>query len=257
MTAFLYEKRGRIAIMTYNRPEAMNSINQEVGQLSIEAWEDFKNDDSLWVAILTGAGERAFCAGADLKEMIPSRTGAEGGRRWPRSSRRFGDDIYKPIIAAVNGVCIAGGMETLLGTDIRIAAEHARFGLQEPRWGLAPLAGSHIRLPRQIPYCHAMEILLTGELLTAQHALEVGLINRVVPAPELMPTALAVAERICENGPMAVRTIKEIALRGLSMPMDQAFFLESSFGEEIFGSEDAKEGPRAFAEKRKANFKGK
>jgi enoyl-CoA hydratase len=257
MPEFLYEKRGSIALMTYNRPEALNAINQEVGRLSSEAWEDFKKDPELRVAILTGAGDRAFCAGADLKQMIPARTGAESGRRWPRNSRRFGDDIFKPIIAAVNGVCVAGGMETLLGTDIRIAADHARFGLQEPRWGLAPFAGSHVRLPRQISYCRAMEILLVGDLINAQTALEIGLINRVVPLGELMPTAFALAERLCENGPMALRTIKEIVLRSLSMPMDQAFFLESSFGEEIFASEDAKEGPRAFAEKRKPAFKGR
>ena len=256
MLPYLYEKKGRIAVMTFNRPEVMNAMNSEVQRLSAEAWEDFKNDPDLWVAILTGAGDRAFCAGADLKEM-PSRTGAETGRRWPRSSRRGMDDIFKPIIAAVNGFCVAGGMETLLGTDIRIAAEHATFGLLEVTRGLAPLGGSHIRLPRQIPYCRAMEILLTGDRFTAQEALQFGLINKVVPLPELMPTAMKIAERICENSPLAVRTAKEIVLRGLSMPMDQAFFLESSFGEEIFGSEDAKEGPKAFAEKRKPNYKGR
>ncbi len=257
MLPFLYEKRGRIAIMTFNRPEVMNAINNEVGRISAEAWEDFKNDPNLWVAILTGAGEKAFCAGADLKEFIPEHTGAEAGQGWPRSSRRFADDIFKPIIAAVNGYCLAGGMSFLLGTDIRIAAEHATFGIPEVGRGLAEMGGSHFRIGRQIPYCRAMEILLTGDRISAKEALAIGLINKVVPLVELMPAALAMAERICENAPLAVRISKEIFIRSLSMPMDQAFFLESSFGREIFSSEDAKEGPRAFAEKRKPEWKGR
>lgn len=257
MPPFLYEKRDRIAIMTFNRPEVLNAMNEEVHRLSAEAWEDFKTNPNLWVAILTGAGDRAFCTGADLKESLPARTAAPEGQRWPRSSRRFGDDIFKPIIAAVNGYCVAGGMETLLGTDIRIAAEHAQFGLQEVRWGLAPLGGSHIRLPRQISYCRAMEIILVGDRISAQEALQIGLINRVVPVSELMPTALALAERICQNGPVAVRTAKEIIVRGLSMPLDQAFYMESTFGEPLHATEDSKEGPRAFAEKRPPVFKGR
>lgn len=252
---FLFEKRGRVAILTYNRPEKMNAINLEVGRLSREAWERFSSDDELVVAILTGAGDRAFCAGADLGEQIPSFTGSKAGERWPRRSTQFGHEIYKPIIAAVNGFCIAGGMETLLGTDIRIASKNAKFGLAEPKRGLAPLAGSTVRLPRQIPYCRAMEILLVGDLLDANTALEFGLINKVVEQEELMDEALALAEKIARNGPLALRIIKESVQTNLQL--STPFYIESSFGEELFGSEDAVEGPRAFMEKREPDFKGR
>jgi enoyl-CoA hydratase len=252
---FLFETRGKIAILTFNRPEKMNSITPEVGRLSREAWQRFAADDSLLVAILTGAGNRAFCAGADLGQQIPAFTGAAKGQRWPRRSEQFGSTIYKPILAAVNGFCIAGGMETLLGTDIRIASSTATFGLAEARRGLAPIAGSTVRLPRQIPYCRAMEILLVGDLISAQTALEVGLINRVVEPEELMPQSLELAERIARNGPLALRIIKESVLTNLQLTTP--FWIESTFGEQLFASEDAVEGPRAFMERREPNFQGR
>jgi enoyl-CoA hydratase len=218
------------------------------------AFEEFNADPDLWVAILTGAGDRAFCAGMDLKEAIPALTEGDqmGYEDW---TKRPFSDVFKPIIGAVNGLCIAGGLEFLQGTDLRIAAEHATFGLAEVRWGQIAAGGSHIRLPRQIPWAVAMQILLTGEPIDAKRAYDIGLINQVVPGDQLMSAALELAEKISKNGPLAVRTAKEIAVRG--MTMESGFVLEKSLGQRILASEDAREGPRAFAEKRPPRFTGK
>lgn len=251
---FTYEKRGKIAIMTINRPEAHNAFTAEMLRAMDAAFADFNADDSLWVAILTGAGDRSFSSGMDLKEAIPLlQSGDEMG--YEDHTKRPFCDVFKPIIAAVNGFCIAGGMEFLQGTDIRIAAEHATFGLGEVRWGIIPTGGSHVRLPRQIPWAVAMELLLVGRPIDAQRAYQIGLVNRVVPAGELMEAALEVAEAICKNGPLAVRTAKEIAVRSLAL--EAPFVLEKALGARVMGSEDAKEGPRAFAEKRKPDYKGR
>ncbi len=251
---FTYEKRDKIAIMTINRPDAMNAFTAEMLRGMDAAFDDFQNDDNLWVAILTAAGEKAFSAGMDLKEAIPMlQSGDEMG--YEDHTKRPFSDVFKPIIGAVNGFCIAGGMEFLQGTDIRIAAETATFGLGEVRWGIIPTGGSHIRLPRQIPWAIAMEMLLSGRNLTAQRAYDIGLVNEVVPADKLMETALKWAETICKNGPLAVRTAKEIADRALSL--ESGFVLEKALGAGVIQSEDAKEGPLAFAKKRKPNFKGR
>jgi len=251
---FLYEKRDRIAVMTINRPEAMNAFTADMLRGMDAAFADFNADPDLWVAILTAAGDRVFSAGMDLKEAIPMlQAGDEMG--YEDHTKRPFSDIFKPIIAAVNGFCIAGGLEFLQGTDIRIAAENATFGLGEVRWGIIPTGGTHIRLPRQIPWAVAMELLLTGKPIDARRAYEIGLINEVVAAEELMPAALKWAETICKNGPLAVRTAKEIAVRAFNM--EPGFVLEKALGARVFASEDAKEGPRAFAEKRKPRFTGK
>ena len=163
--------------------------------------------------------------------------------------------IYKPIIAAVNGICMAGGMEFMLGTDIRLATESATFGLSEVRWAVIPVGGSHIRLPQQVPWAVAMEMLLTGASIDARRACEVGLINRVVPAERLLDEAFALAEKICANGPLAVRTAKEIAVRALNN--EPNFVLEKAIGARVFSSADAEEGPKAFAEKRKPAYTGR
>ncbi len=250
----LYEKRERIAIITINRPEAMNAFTAEMLRAMDAAFADFNADPGLWVAILTAAGEKSFSAGMDLKEAIPLLAAGDQLGYEDHTKRPF-SDVFKPIIAAVNGFCIAGGLEFLQGTDIRIAAEHATFGLGEVRWGIIPTGGSHIRLPRQIPWAVAMELLLTGRPIDARRAYDVGLVNQVVPAPELMPTALAWADTICKNGPLAVRTAKEIAVRSLGL--ESGFVLEKALGARVFGSEDAKEGPRAFGEKRPPRFTGR
>jgi enoyl-CoA hydratase len=250
----LYEKRGRIAVITINRPEALNAFTLEMLQAMDAAFADFNQDPELWVAVFTAAGDKSFCTGMDLKEAIPMmKTGDELGYR-DHTKRPF-SDIFKPIIAAINGYCIAGGLEFLQGTDIRIAAEHATFGLGEVRWGIIPTGGSHVRLPRQIPWAVAMELLLVGRPITAKRAYDIGLVNEVVPAAELMPTALKWAETICRNGPLAVRTAKEIAVRAFGL--EPGFVLEKALGARVFASEDAQEGPRAFAEKRPARFTGR
>ncbi|MDZ4278198.1 MAG: enoyl-CoA hydratase-related protein [Dehalococcoidia bacterium] len=249
-----YETRERIALITINRAEAMNSLTSEMLSGLDRAFAAFSQDNDLWVAILTGAGDKAFCAGMDLKEAIPLLTSGDQLGYEDPTKRQF-SDVYKPIIAAVNGHCIAGGLEMLQGTDLRIAAEHSTFGLGEVRWGIIPTGGSHIRLPRQIPWAVAMELLLTGRPIDAERAYQIGLVNRVVPAEQLMPAALELAETICKNGPLAVRTAKEIAVRALGL--ESGFVLEKDLGARVLASEDAKEGPRAFTEKRPPRFKGR
>jgi len=250
----LYEKRGHVALVTINRPKSMNAFTQEMLEAMDAAFADFNSDPDLWVAILTGAGDKAFTTGMDLKEALPSLAEGEEMGYEDHTKRPF-SDVFKPIIAAINGYCLAGGLEFLQGTDLRIAAEHATFGLSEVRWGVIPTGGSHVRLPRQIPWAIAMELLLTGQPIDAQRAYGIGLINRIVPAQELLPTALELAEVICRNGPLAVRTAKEIVVRG--MALEAPFVLEKALGERVFASEDFKEGPRAFAEKRAPRFKGR
>ena len=249
-----YEKRGHVAVFTIDRPEALNSFTREM-LVGIDAgFAEFQADPELWVAILTGRGERAFCAGMDLKEALPQLTSGDEMGYEDHTKRPF-SDVFKPIVCAVNGACIAGGVEFLLGTDIRIAAEHATFALAETRWGVIPTGGSHVRLPQQIPWAVAMEMLLAAETISARRACEVGLVNRVVPSAELMAAAFELAEKICRGGPLAVRTAKEIAVRALQQTTP--FLLEKAIGARIFASEDAKEGPRAFAEKRPPRFVGR
>lgn len=251
---FTYEKKGRIALMTINRPDAYNAFTREMLVGMDAAFDDFNADPDLWVAVITGAGNKAFCTGMDIKDALPAiAAGDQMGYEDP--AKRPFQHIFKPIIAAVNGFCIAGGLEFLQGMDIRVAAEHAQFGLGEVKWGVIPVGGSHIRLPQQIPWAVAMELLLTGTNIDAQRAYDIGLVNKVVPADKVLETAMAYAEKICENGPLAVRTAKEIAVRALNN--EPKFVLEKSIAPRVFNSEDAKEGPRAFAEKRKPNFTGR
>jgi enoyl-CoA hydratase len=251
---FQYEKRGKIAIMTINRPEAHNAFTAAMLRGMDAAFADFNADDALWVAILTATGDKAFSSGMDLKEAIPLlQSGDELG--YEDHTKRPFSDVFKPIIGAVNGYCIAGGLEFLQGTDLRIAAEHATFGLGEVRWGIIPTGGSHIRLPRQIPWAVAMELLLMGRPIDAKRAYDIGLVNAVVPAADLLATAIKWAETICKNGPLAVKTAKEIAVRALGL--ESGFVLENALGARVFASADAAEGPKAFAEKRPPKFTGR
>jgi enoyl-CoA hydratase len=271
MPEVIYEKKDRIAFVTINRPERKNALNRAAfGQLA-NAWLDFNEDPDLWVAIVTGAGDAAFCAGGDLKEAIQffadnaedlasgkKTPGAEGYHPMsPLIAMLREVEIYKPILAAVNGICVAGGMEMLLGTDIRIASEKASFGIFEPRRALFPGGGTTVRLPRQVPYCMAMEILLTADAVPARLAYEMGIVNRVVPHEELMPTAIRFAETICKNGPLAVRAVKECVHKNLRLPLKEAFDLELDYSAKVFMTEDAQEGLAAFREKRPAVWKGK
>jgi len=256
-----YEVRKRVALITLDRPEAMNALDPPMLFGLAEAWDRAEDDDDVWVVVVTGAGSDAFCVGADLKVTIPSateaaRAAAGEAERFPNMARTLlrGRLYPKPVVAAVNGHCIAGGLEMLLSTDLRYASPGSTFALQEVKWGLFPLAGSTVRLPRQIPYCRAMELLLVGDRVSAADALAMGLVNEVVDSP--LERALEVAERITRNGPVAVRKIKESVVRGLGMSMEAAYAEELRLGAEVFASEDAVEGPRAFAEKRAPNFTG-
>jgi len=258
--AITYEKRGHIAYITINRPAALNAIDPETNAELTAAWSDFRDDPELWVGILTGAGEKAFCAGADLKALIPHLTDlAKQGQLNSFSlggiTRNF--DCWKPIIAAVNGYALAGGLELMLACDLRIAAQHARFGQPEVRWALIPGAGGTQRLPRMLPVARAMELILTAGQMDAQEALSLGLINRVVPGPEVLQAAEEMANTLLEMGPLAIRFAKEASMRGLDMPLADGLELESEFMRKTLLSEDAVEGPRAFAEKRKPNFKAR
>ncbi len=273
MPPIIYEKKGNIAFITINRPERRNALNFEAFGLLAKAWLDFRDDPDLWVAIITGAGDKAFCAGGDLKEFIHMVTENIGAITASGGSQTLGGgdvpvnaslvavlrevEIFKPIIAAVNGFCIAGGMEMLQGTDIRIASENASFGIGEPRRGLFPGGGSTTKLPRQIAFAHAMEILLTAEPISARKAYDYGIVNEVVPLDQLMPTAIRYAELICQNGPIAVRTVKESVLKGLALPFKEALDQEMVYSGQVFSTEDAMEGIRAFQEKRKPNWKGR
>lgn len=251
-----YEREGPIAYVTIDRPEKQNSYTPEMRRAFAETLNEADEDEDLRAIIVTGAGERAFCTGADLGEMIPEMTDGEmdphpdeGDLMQRRRS------LTTPLIAAVNGVCVGGGMEFLQTTDIRIAEEDARFGLQEPRWGLVPASGSHVRLPRQIPYCKAMEYILTGDLFPAEHAVDAGLVNEVVPEGQALSRAEEVAESIAENSSNAVQTSKAIVTRCLGRPLDEAFRLETDMALDVFDSEDAREGPRAFLEDREPSFR--
>jgi enoyl-CoA hydratase len=264
----IYEKRGHIARITLNRPEVHNAFSPESIVRLADIWQDFNEDDDLRVALITGAGERAFCSGADLGRLIPLYTRARAPEdEWDHRLldnpatvsiaflRRY--TVYKPIVSAVNGFCLAGGTELVLATDIRIAAEHATFALTEAKRGLVPGAGSMARLPRQVPYCKAAEILLVGDHMTAPEAHRIGLVNEVVPAADLMPRAEEFAAKLAGNGPLAVRKIKEAMLRGSGLLLPDAFAIEDEISRIVFASEDAREGPRAFMEKRKPEFTGR
>lgn len=264
----IYEKKDSIAYITLNRPEAQNAFDPETVVAIVEAWKDFRDDDSLRCAILTGAGNEVFSSGADLKRLIPLMTGA----RQPETDadkivqkdpymtqkaflRNF--KIFKPIIAAINGTAVAGGFEILYGTDIRIAAEGVKFGLQEVKWSIVPLMGSTVKLPRQIPYARAMEIMLTGEFIDAQEMLALGFINKIVPKGQVMAEAERYAKIIVKNGPLAIKAVKQAVIEGIGLPLKDGLAKELEYGIPVFLSEDAKEGPRAFKEKREPQFKGK
>ena len=252
----IYEVRDKVARITLNRPEVMNAMDAEVYAQLSRAWEDVRDNPDVWIAVITGAGERAFTAGADLKSLIPQRR--ERADFWLTQKNMIlnrGLEVWKPVIAAVNGYCLAGGMTLLFATDIRIAAEHAVFEISEVKRAILPGNGGTQRALRQLPYAIAMEMLLLGRRLTAAEALGFGLVNAVVPLKDLMSTVDTYAQRLCENGPLALRAVKELAIRSQSVPLEHGLRLEESFQEFLRTTEDAKEGPRAFAEKRKPAYK--
>ena len=252
-----YKKEGRIAIFTINRPEAMNAMNVEAIRELHEAMVDFRDDPNLWVGIITGAGERVFSAGADIKDMLPFMK-EHRDKPWAMPPTHLrGLELWKPLIAAINGMALGGGLEIALACDIRIASENARFGTPEVTLGLIPGWGGTQRLPRMVPWCKAAEILLMGRPIDAQEAYRIGLVNKVVPLEQLMPTAREWAEVICQAGPLAVRAAKEAMIRGCSMSLEEGLRLENSLEVYLLGTEDFTEGTTAFVEKRKAVYKAK
>lgn len=256
----IHEKRDKIAYVTLNRPRVYNALHPPASNELWRVWCDFRDDPNMWVAIVTGAGEKAFCAGNDLKytaehpDMFDVKAEPLAGG--------FGGltgniDCWKPIIAAVNGVALGGGFELALACDIIVAAEHAKFGLPEPTVGLMAGAGGVHRLPRQIPLKFAMGMLLTGQHITAQEAFRIGLVNEVVPAGELMAAVQRWASDILRCAPLSVRVTKQSFMEGLGWPLKIA--MERSYQDllRVFNSEDAVEGPRAFSEKREPSWRGR
>lgn len=257
--ALLFDVRDHVAYLTLNRPEVMNAMDPQTYQELSNAWIEVRDNPDIWVAIITGAGDRAFTAGADLKSQA-SAPPPEMWELWATQREQIlnrGLEVWKPVIAAINGYCLAGGMTLLFATDIRVAAEHATFEISEVKRGILPANGGTQRALRQLPYPLAMEMLLLGNRIDAQEAYRIGLINKVVPKEQLMPAAEDYARRICENPPLTVQAIKELAVRSQYMHLQDGLRLESAINFAVRQTEDAKEGPRAFAEKRAAVYKGR
>ncbi|MBU6281671.1 enoyl-CoA hydratase/isomerase family protein [bacterium] len=279
--AIHYEKSGHVVTITIDRPEARNSLDLEhFGQLA-DAWVRYRDDDDAFVAILTGVGD-VYCVGADLKKFITivteqadqlaagkSKEQVEGsqytmahsliavlrdGAMLPDGSEFA---LYKPVIAAINGICAAGGMEMMWNTDLRVVSEDAWFQLAEPRRGLFPGGGSTVHSARQLSWCNAMEVLLLADRITPERALQMGLVNAIVPRDQVMAKAREWADTICLNGPLAVRACKQSAKQSTFLDLKAALVNEMSFSSSVFMSEDAKEGIAAFKEKRAPNWKGR
>lgn len=267
MSAILFEKRGQQAWITLNRPDNKNLMNGEMFVQLADAWDEIRADDGIRVAVVTAAGNEDFCCGGDLGGLIPLWTGAKQPQNEieqrlvadpmiPDRIMLKGEPLYKPVIAAINGRALGGGMELLQATDIRIAAEHASFALPEPKSGVVPGAGSMVRLARQLPWAHAMKILLSGEPVTASDALAMGLISEIVPAGQLVQRAEELAANVCRQAPLALQAIKRTALETHTLAWVDAFKFEMEQAGMVMMSKDAREGPRAFKEKRVPDFRG-
>ncbi len=249
-------RHDRTFVITLNRPEAMNSIGAEMFDQITDAWDEFEHDDSLFVAVVTGAGERAFCAGRDLVKSV-----ADSANDWSRrrnEGRLTPEGIWKPVIAAINGHCLAAGLGLALGCDLRLASPNATFGTMAAKRGIVAGGGQIQRLARYIPFGMAMEMILFGDRIDAAEAYRIGLVNRIVPQTELLDTAMEWAARLCENGPLALQAMKQAAYDGgLDMTFREGMRMEARLYTEIMKTEDAAEGQRAFAEKRPPRFKGR
>lgn len=253
----LYEKRGNVVVMTLNRPDALNSINRQLRRELAEAITQFDEEEGSFVGIITGAG-RAFCAGRDLKERASDNAaGVQARARDSMSPERpyMWPQTWKPLIAAINGFALAGGWSIAQMCDLRLAAEDARMGITETKWSLLPPFGTI--LTKMIPLSAVLELCMTAQPITAQRAYDIGFVNKVVPGDQLMEEAVLLAEQIAENAPLAVQYFKELAYRGLNMSTQDISSLTYHMYDQLLTTEDSKEGPLAFAEKRKPQWKGR
>lgn len=268
MSQILFDKRAGIAHVTLNRPDKWNALTPEMVVRLAAIWEDVASDEAVRAVLLTGAGNKAFSSGGDLGSLIPimMRT-KEPNDEWEEqlAARRTllgdallrNDSFSKPVVAAVNGAALAGGAEFLLSTDIRVASTEATFALTEVRRGLIAGGGSLVRLARQVPWAHAMEIALVAEPIDAAHALRIGLVNRVVAPDEVLPAAYELAQKIALGAPVALSKSKEAIVRSNGRPLSEAFAIESQCSIDNSRTVDAREGPRAFIEKRDPVFIGR
>ncbi len=258
---------GRVAVVTLNSPDTLNALSPRMVVTLAQAWDEIQDRREVAVVLLRATGGRAFCVGADLKTLIPLLSGArdpvdEWDERVKEDPRLLNRALLRtskftvPIVSAVNGYVLAGGMELMLACDVRIAGEGSMFGLTEVSRGLIPGGGGLTRLSRQVGYAVAAQIVLTGEQVSAGDALQMGLINAVVPEDKVLDEAESLAQRMAKNAPMAMRKAKEALVRCAGVPFSEALRIESALAAEVLASDDAREGPRAFAEKRVPNFKG-
>ena len=267
-TPVLFSVENGIARVTLNRPSKMNALNPEMIVRLARCWDAIQADPAVRVSILTGAGDRTFCAGADLGRLVPLLTRARQAEdEWDEALladpkilnramlRRM--DFTTPVIAAMRGTVVAGGMELALACDLRVVADTSTLGLAEVKRGLIPAAGGIARASRQLGWAAAAEILLVGDQVSASEALRIGLVNRVVPTEQVLPVAQALAERMAQNSPLAMRKAKEAMLASSGRPLEEAFGVEDQCIKVVLRSEDAREGSRAFMEKRRPNFSGK
>jgi len=250
-----------IATVLLNRPEAMNSVDPGMRALLHQTWERIKTDEDIRVAIITGAGDKAFCTGSDLKKTMPTQDSFARQTFGPlipgAGATTSGMDTDKPLIAAVNGYAMGGGLELALACDIRICSRNAQFALSEVKVGSLPGSGGTQRLPRAVSLSNAMLMLLTGDRIDADEAYRIGLVSRVLPHTELMKAAGEIAEKIAANAPLSVRAVKRLVRQGMDMPLSHAIDTERYVFGLLYNSEDRIEGRKAFAEKRKPNYKGR
>jgi enoyl-CoA hydratase/carnithine racemase len=253
-----YEKAGKIAILTLNRPEALNTLSPDLMNELHDALENFRADDDLWVGIITGTGQKAFCAGADIKTWLPFVKKTKD-RPWlfPSTPMRGGMELWKPLIAAINGIAMGGGLELALACDLRIASENARFASPEVKLGIMSRLGGTVRLPDLIGLSKATEMMLMGDPIDAQEAYRIGLVNKVVPSGQVMPVAKGWAEKLCKVSPLSSRRIKEALTKNRGLSIEESLWLENMLALPLYETEDYEEGRKAFKEKRSPDFKAK
>lgn len=254
MGAITYVVNDGIALVTIDRPDKLNALTLDMYDDLSHSFDRARDDDSVGVVVLTGAGDRAFCVGGDLRESLTAL--AEGRfdiSHWDGAHQKH-STLFKPVVAAINGLCLGGGLEIMLSTDLRICSEDARFALPESGIGIVPAGGTLTRLVRQVPYAAAMELMMLGEQISAHDAKRIGLVNRVVPREDVVPAALEMARRLISRSGTALEVIKSSVVQLSDMPVDAAFHAEALYGQKAFTSADAKEGLAAFAERRPAAF---